>query len=312
VRGTIIEDMKAPLASILAIWCSCQLLSAVMFHSTGSTTHNTTTPGTVDGLSADAIWDNQGSFGSFLGTPIASNFFITSKHIGAAGTAITFAGGANVGTYNTIASFDSPTLDLTIWQISGTFLSFVPLYTSSDEVGKNLLVIGRGTQRGADYIGPDSVLRGWNWGAGDGVKRWGQNTVSATNSSVIAADFSTTGPNEAMLSVGDSGGAVFIQDAGVWKLAGINQAVSGAFYSNTNTSGSGTQSAIFNEQNLFSSADNVTFAGPLATGSGLFVAARISSDQAWIASVIPEPAVIWLILAAWVIVAVGRVAKRSA
>lgn len=269
-------------------------LHAVFFYSTGTSTYNTTAPGDVDGLNADAIWNLEGNFGSFLGTPISSQYFITAKHIGGSiGDSITFSAGANAGTYLTVDYEDSPTTDLRIWKISGTFVEFAELYTDADEAGKSLIVFGRGTQRGAEYLGPSSDLRGWVWGTADGVKRWGENTVAgyANSGSLLAATFSSSGgPNEAMLSVGDSGGAVFIQDDGIWKLAGINYAVSGAFYSNTGVNGSGVEAGLFNQNSLYSSNVNSGF-NPLSSsaGPGLFYATRISQEEDWILSVIPEP-----------------------
>jgi hypothetical protein len=49
-----------------------------------------------------------------------------------------------------VAFFDSPTSDLRIWKISGEFPNYAPLYTNTDEVGKSLVVFGRGTQAGAE------------------------------------------------------------------------------------------------------------------------------------------------------------------
>lgn len=273
---------------------------AVMFYDTGSTTHNTTTPGIVNGLDASRPWNLQGAFGNFLGTPISPNHFITAAHIGTPSTSITFASGPNAGTYSIVGSpQNSPNNDLRIWTISGAFVDFAELYTTNDEVGKNLLVIGRGTQRGADYIGPSSSVRGWNWGAEDHVQRWGQNTVSsiAAGGFYLDATFSpVSGIGESMLSVGDSGGAIFLQSDGQWKLAGINFAVSGPFHSNNSTVGSGTRSAIFNLSGLYVSDNNATFTGPLGSGSDIFRVSRISADQTWIASAIPEPSVYALIM----------------
>lgn len=301
--------MRLPRA-ILAIACaSLGSAPAVMFYDTGNLTHNTTTPGIVDGLNASQPWNLQGQFGNFLGTPISANHFITAKHIGQPSTTITFSGGANAGNYTIVgAPADSPNNDFRIWTISGMFLDFAPLYTTNDEVGKNLLVIGRGTQRGANYIGPDSAVRGWNWGVEDNVQRWGRNSVSGTFSGgnyLLSTFTPTSGVDEGMLSVGDSGGAVFIQSAGIWRLAGINFAVSGPFYSNNGTSGSGTRSAIYNESGLYSSGNNATFSGPLGLGSGVFVASRVSTDQAWIASVIPEPSTYAMLIVAGGCVALG-------
>ena len=102
--------------------------------------------------------------------------------------------------------------------------------------GANLLArFGRGTQRGtAIFI--DGNLHGWNWGGGDGVQRWGENLVSGIVSfgfddDTLYATFDASGlPNESHLSVGDSGGGLFLDDGGVWKLAGIHYDVDGPFY----------------------------------------------------------------------------------
>jgi len=273
---------------------------AVFFYSTGSSTYNTGVPGAVDGLNADDAWNLQGQFGNFLGTPISDQYFITAKHIGGSiGQSITFGAGANVGSYVTASFTDSPTTDLRIWKISGTFAQFAERYTASDEVGKNLIVFGRGTQRGAQYIGPLGPTdgRGWAWGAADQVKRWGINTVTGTQNSgsLLSANFDSIGGNEAMLSVGDSGGGVFIQDGGVWKLAGINYAVSGAYYSNTGVTGSGVQAGIFNQSGLYSSNANSGF-GFALPGPGAFYPTRISQEETWIGSVVPEPGACGLLL----------------
>ena len=55
---------------------------------------------------------------------------------------------------------------------------------------------------------------------------------------MLQATFDANGlADEAHLSVGDSSGGVFIQDGGIWKLAGINYGVEALF--NTNNSGAG-------------------------------------------------------------------------
>src|SRR6185503_15336483 len=110
-----------------------------------------------------------------------------------------------------------------------TFPSYAPLYTKSDEPGKHLVVIGRGTQRGTEIF-LNSTLRGWNWGTSDQVRRWGENDVTSivpfNGHDLVYATFDQAAtPNESHLSNGDSGGAVFLDDGGVWKLAGISYSV---------------------------------------------------------------------------------------
>lgn len=103
---------------------------------------------------------------------------------------------------------------------------------------------------------------------------------------MIYALFDKAGlPNEAHLSVGDSGGAVFIDDGGVWKLAGINYDVDGAFYTASDASG-GFLAALFDERGFYD--ENLRFVTRSTLVPSGFYASRISSQVAWIDSVV-EP-----------------------
>ena len=280
---------KKPLSSILLcillIWAAPLDARAVILYATGDPAVNTTAP---TGELADSGWQYQGQFGGFLGTPIAPQFFITAKHIGHAGTVFTF-NGVN---YTLGRQYADPQSDLAIWQVSGAFPFVAPLYTRGDEVGQRLVVIGRGTERGGE-IYRDGTLRGWGWGAGTAVQRWGENLVSGafTNSNpsdpLLAAAFDANGlPNEAHLSSGDSGGAVFLQDGPLWKLAGINYAVD-ALWSEP-ADASGFNAAIFDARGYYRRTGPgnfvlITSANPVPTS---FYATRISAKLDWIYSVI--------------------------
>jgi hypothetical protein len=66
---------------------------------------------------------------------------------------------------------DHPESDLRLVRIYGHLSEFAALYTSQDEVGKALVVFGRGTRRGAEVISSGPVgmrSHGWRWGTGDG------------------------------------------------------------------------------------------------------------------------------------------------
>ena len=123
----------------------------------------------------------EGQFGAFLGTVIGSNYFITAKHIGGSvGQTFTF-NGAN---YTTTAVFPDSSSDLQIWQVSGTFPSHAQIYSAAagTEPNANLVVFGRGTQRGdAVFVGSDSHPGGWLWGTSDGVERWGTNVAGSND-----------------------------------------------------------------------------------------------------------------------------------
>jgi hypothetical protein len=273
--------------------CCCVLLSlvlpgrAVIFYSTGDPSYNTNAP---TGALTNSGWQYQGAWSVFNGTVISSNAFITAKHVGGAvGDPFTFQGLQ----YTTTASFESPDSDLRIWRVGRQFPIFAPLYTRTNENGKNLVVIGRGSERGAE-VRINNRLKGWEWGPGDGVQRWGQNKISgifqggSEIGQVLRASFNAGGRNEAHLSAGDSGGAVFIKDGKTWKLAGINYAVEGPY--NTTNSGAGFNAAIFDLRGLYVTDGGSgwhLFSGKPITGN--FYATRISSHVSWINDVLAMP-----------------------
>lgn len=265
---------------------------AILFASTGNPTFNTSAPG---GALQESGWYLQGQWDGKLATPIAAQCFVTAAHVGGTvGDPFVFGG----QTYVTDRVNTNPDSDLAVWHVTTSFPTWAPLYRSGNEVGKNLVVFGRGTQRG----GVVTVLgkpRGWFWGAGDGWLRWGTNTVSAIvagepgQGSLLAAEFNLgASSTEAHLSVGDSGGGVFIQDGdAVWKLAGINVDVDG--YYATNASGTLLSSiwgwpglaSLYDQSGLFS--DGYTGVWTPVSGPGRWYATRISSNLAFIDSICP-------------------------
>lgn len=263
---------------------------AVILYGTGDPTANTSAPG---GALANSGWQYEGEFDGFLGTVIASNYFITAKHIGGSvGQNFTFNG----ITYTTSAVFPDPSTDLQVWQISGAFPIHAPLYSGQPgtEVGLNLVVFGRGTQRGnAVDVGNDSHLGGWLWGTTDQVERWGTNVVGSietdpTYGQLVRAPFdSTGGPNESHLSGGDSGGAVFVSNptTNQWELAGINLGVDGKF----SYSASGTNpfnAAMFDTTGLFVQDEQGGWT--VAPNPSAFYATEIAARKAFINSVVMQ------------------------
>lgn len=272
---------------VIGCWGSVTSARAVIFYSTGDPNYNTNAPG---GALTNSGWQCQGAWGSFSGTVISTNSFITAKHVGGSvGDPFAFRGVQ----YTTTASYDSPDSDLRIWRVAGQFPVYAQLYTKRTENGKNLVVFGRGTQRGAE-VRINNRLKGWQWGPGDGVQRWGQNRVSgifqggAELGEVLRASFNAGARNEVTLSAGDSGGAVFIKDGKIWKLAGINYAVEGPY--NTTNSGAGFNAAIFDSRGLYVTDGGggwQLFSGRPTTGN--FYVTRISSHVTWINSVLAIP-----------------------
>jgi len=286
---------KVPLFLILMLGALAQTRAVILFD-TADPAANTAAP---DGILLNSGWQYEGDWGSFLGTPIAPNFFISAAHIGQAGNALGFEASA----HNVVGSFGLAGSDLLIWKVATPFTIFAPLYTQRNESGMHLVVIGRGTQRGGEIM-LDGTLRGWNWGSGDHVRRWGENDVSDTiqfsGHDLLYATFDqhvvpNDHPNESHFSSGDSGGATFLNDGGVWKLAGINYAVDDLYTAPS----SATQftAAIFDARGYYTSdgKNPPTFtqiSDPLPVPTG-FYASRISSELAWIAGVIADPQVGW-------------------
>jgi len=133
---------------------------AVILYGTDDPSINTTAP---TGELADSGWQYEGLFDGFLGTVIASNYFVTANHIsGSVGDVFYFN-----GNYTTTAVFRDTASDLAVWQVAGTFPIQAPLYSSpvGSEVNLGLVVFGRGTQRGDPvFVGTDSHLGGWAMG----------------------------------------------------------------------------------------------------------------------------------------------------
>jgi hypothetical protein len=261
---------------------------AVIFYSTADADYNTSAP---TGPLADSGWQWVGSWGGFQGAAIGPHHFVTARHVGGVVGEAFILNGIS---YTTIVSFDDPVSDLRIFEVSQTFPSWAPLYRASDEVGKRLVVFGRGLTRGPEIRAvPANSLRGWQWGIGDGKLRWGENTVSAAVNggtywgNLLRATFDTSGGvNEAALALGDSSGPVFINNGSGWKLAGIAAAVDGPF--NTTNTGPGFNAAIFDLRGLYhgNSSSWILVSGPAAVPGG-FYASRISSRVGWIDSITP-------------------------
>ncbi len=214
---------------MLVLWSVLLLgrLGAVSLFKTADVGHHTTTPGDNSG------WQYEGKFNAFLGVPIGPRHFITARHIeGTIGNVLDFHGDV----YVTVGFQNIGTTDLRIWEVEAgkPFPAYAPLSSGVEDVGGTVTVIGRGTQRGAEVV-VAGELKGWQWGEGDFVQRWGKNVVSTVVSGgvmgpLLQCDFDRLGlADECHLSSGDSGGGLFVQEAGLWRLAGISRGVDGPF-----------------------------------------------------------------------------------
>lgn len=203
-------------------------------------------------------WDWTGKFGPFTGVPVGPSSFLTASHIGQSpGQFFTWRGQS----FRAVASESDPQSDLCIWHISGEFPGFAPRVTSDLREGDGVVILGRGTSRGTQVLvdrgfGPE--LAGWQWGANDGVLRWGTNTVdSLEDGSVVGLygpvalfDFDgDAGDDECSVSVGDSGGPAWVSRAGEWQLAAITFATESEF--RTTEAGPTLRGTLFDFRGLY-------------------------------------------------------------
>jgi hypothetical protein len=249
-----------------------------------------------------------GRWGAYIGTPIGPRHFITASHVGDGGGGGTLYYNNGTPTQTAYqATWVGSQDDLAVWQLtpsSPSFTLWAPLYTASDEVGKGLTVIGRGTDKGAEVRLPagSGQLRGWQWGASDGQVTGGTNTITSIytidgqpglDGDYLYFEFDqNAGPTECIYSVGDSSGAVFIVDPadGLMKVAGVNSLVDGNFsYSQTGTY---FPAAIWDARGFWvgsSGSDGqyinpALYPNPVPAGS---YATRVSSRMDFIRAVVP-------------------------
>ena len=271
------------LAILFTLLLGASPVAAVMFGETASIAHNTTTPGDNSG------WQYEGTLDGYLGVPIAPHFFISAKHIGEhnVGDVFQFHG----DTYTTIASYSSPNTDLRLWEVSHAkpFPTFAPLSSGVNDIGAVAAVYGNGTQRGAAF-NHNAQLKGWLWGPRDYVPRWGRNVVegvvngSPSLGPLLYCSFNRNGiPHECHLSVGDSGGGLFVLEDGLWRLAGIHYAVDGNFRRNA-SEGGGYPAALFDMGGLEVGSSWISIAEADEDVPCSFYSSRISSSLTWITS----------------------------
>lgn len=288
-------------------WCIATALAAALVACParaviiiGSSAGNTSAPAD-SGLATR--WNQVGNFNSYLGTPIASQFFVTAKHLGnLTGQSIVFSDSTS---YVTTAVFNDPSSDLAIYQIAGTFPNdkIVPMYAGSFFANQALTIFGRGVPRtDTTVVGqkfPNGTEnKGWTWGAGTGARSWGTNTLdSLANGGAagvqLAYDFdSNGGSNQGVLSINDSGGPVFMQEGGLWKLAGINYAV-GPVQVRETAAGPTLDAAVYDYTGLYvwDGASWTLEPASLTEKPAVSYSSSIPNNSTWISSVIsvPEP-----------------------
>jgi hypothetical protein len=303
-------DRPRPLT---ACWLICCLFAgsparAVLFVDSDDPNFNSTAP--VGGYEHSG-WQYLGYYGSFLGTAIAPQYFITAQHFGFQGTSFIqdslFTGGSSVSysldmTANGGVGFwDIAGSDLRVYKINETFSSFAELYLG-DATGQEAVLTGRGGVRGDAILDGLGDTMGWEHTDSDGVARWGTNQITGTTGSgagtLVTSAFDPSGGTafEAGLSSGDSGGGLFVQEGGSWKLAGVNFSVDGLFDTNDTPGDGGEFSAsLFDMRGFYVGSDGAGWNLvppdlPDALPSNLYFSSVSANASAILAIVnVPEP-----------------------
>jgi hypothetical protein len=231
------ESTMRRIAAVLALALCATLPARAVLIDSGDGTGNTTKP------SDDPGWSNSGLRGGLNGVYLGYGWVVTAAHVGFGPVTLDDIVYPPVpGSYVAILHTPSVYADLTVFRIDPYPRALPPLEipTSTVPVGADAMLIGWGQLRGAatQWMGRS----GWLW-APNSVKRWGTNLVGAslepgppvnatnlylggTTTRSLVVDFSEGAPgHEATVTVGDSGGALFVRDASVWKLGGISFAL---------------------------------------------------------------------------------------
>lgn len=220
--------------TVLAMLAGAGPAHGVILFGTGEPTAHTTAP---EGEFLGSGWETQ--IGPrYSGTAVGPSHVLTAVHLGmGTNTPFSFQG---LG-YWVLEWEDCPNTDLRLVRVGGRLPNWASTLSSTNEVGQRVILFGRGGPRGAAVSGDldgDPILSGWRWNLADFQLRWGTNLIEAieTGSSANPGEFLVAwftrdaGDDEATVSVGDSGGGVFLQDSpGEWKLAGVLSAVQSTF-----------------------------------------------------------------------------------
>jgi len=205
----------------------------------------------------DPGWNNVGGIGIGGGVYVGYGWVLTANHIGSGsginlgGVTYTMAPGTGHRLTNAGAAGKTATTDLYMFQLQGALpnLPAIRIASIAPANGDTVTMIGRGSLQAANptfwnvntTAGP---LGPWVWTEttaalanaagfktiGGGTMRWGTNAIDDRGwlnvGGVSVLGLGTTfnldvSSDEAQVVVGDSGGAMFVKQAGQWSLAGI-------------------------------------------------------------------------------------------
>ena len=219
--------MRILLGAVVVLALAWGAPAAAVIIASGDGTGNTSAP------ADDPGWDNVGKLfvaagGYYLnGVYLGNGWVLTAAHVGEGdiildGTTHRAVPGSGVR----LVTGETDPADLLLFRIE-TDPALPALEIASEAPSGDLVMIGKGRNRGAftdDYCGGTN---GWLWGAGS-TMRWGTNRVYQTGiessgTLLFSTSFSEGNQtdHEAQAASGDSGGAVFVKNGTTWELAGI-------------------------------------------------------------------------------------------
>jgi hypothetical protein len=238
-------------------------------------------------------WEQPDSYGA---TVVGPNQVITAAHLGV-GVGYRFHfGGLD---YPVLGAVDAPGGDLSVFWVGGRLPAAAPIYRGQSEVGAGVVAFGLGGPRGDAFYAPDlfgqQQLKGWDWTVADLRLRWGTNNVAAssvqgpTGTNYLACLFEADqGPDVTCITIGDSGGGVFLRDTdGQWKLAAVVSAVESQY--RLTPGGATIAAAVFDRTGLYEEDTSGQWnpaPDTLARPGSYMLFFRISTYASWIDGVL--------------------------
>lgn len=232
-----VHMISSPIRSALcagALLFSSSAAPALIIYGTGpndvDNTLNTTAPAN------GAPWYNVVRFGpnNASGVYLGNGYVLTANHVNLVGAldinGVSYVVDPNFAALQVTEAPD--VVDMKLVKILGTpplpVVQNLPLnFSSTADLNLNCTIIGWGVGKGTVIAN-----KGWNWG-GDATRaqRWGTNKTGLAAVSAAYSGYSyealetsfkrSLGSDTSQITLGDSGGGLFQQFAGVWKLSGI-------------------------------------------------------------------------------------------
>ena len=211
-------------------------------------------------------WDYVCKFNGSSAVAVDPYWLLTAAHVAddAGNSSVTING----QTYNQVGEVYHPTADLALIQLDralpGWYSIYAGSYLTPTRARFDAIMVGYGVT--GTVVDESNYTFG---STGKGTKRWGSNKIdgeinytggTGKSNSGIKMYFNTSDSVlEAGAGTGDSGGGVFLNDNGVWKLAGIMTDIS------------------------------------ISSGQDIVYAVDAQDYSSWIAQTVPEPTTAFLL-----------------